>query len=172
MIKKIWNDPVWSKIIASSILGVITLIGIFIKSNYDEKSFYETLIWLVKYPIQLFYILLLFLIGFSVQKIFKLKKNFYSSKQRKLRGFNFTIDIEAGIKSEWTVSFNSNGKPFITDLEIYCMEHGDVPLRFFGNKCSTVGCKNSRLHFNEFEIINHLESYVLNEWNKLNNNTL
>lgn len=168
MIKKIWNDPVGSKIIASSILGLLGLIGIAIKSNYDEKSFYETFIWLVKFPIPLFYIVLSLIIIFIIYKIAKRKKNYYSPKQRKLREFNSSIDNEAGIKSEWTVYFYNNGKPFITDLEFFCLLHDEVPIRFFGNRCSHIGCKNSVLEFNEYEIKNHLESFVLNEWNKLN----
>lgn len=168
MIKKIWHDPVGSKVIAWVIIGILTLVGVAIKSSYDEKSFYETLLWFFNFPIPIYAILIALVTLVLIRKIIKRKKQFYNSKQRKLREFNYSIDTERNIRTEWTVYFGSNGKPFITDLEFFCLEHGNVPIRLFNNRCSHIGCKNASLNFNTFELKNYFESLVINEWNKLN----
>lgn len=169
MIKKIWKDPVGSKVISWIIIGLLTLIIVKVKSHYDDKSFAETFNSLINYQIKLFYVvsgIILFIIS---RLIFKRKKGFFNKSQKQLRTFNNTTDANQGIRNEWTVYFGDNGKPFITDLEFYCTEHGDVPLRFYGNNCSMNGCKNSNLNVDEYRVKNHLESLVINEWNKMNN---
>ena len=40
---KVWNDPVWSKVIAATIISVGALIYTYVKSIFDELSFEETL---------------------------------------------------------------------------------------------------------------------------------
>jgi len=168
MLKKIWNDPVGSKVISWVIIGVLTLIGVGIKSSYDEKSYYETFVWLMTFPIPVYFLLVSITLLLLLRHWFKRKKQFYNAKQRKLRQFNCSDDPEQNIRTEWTVYFGMNGKPYISDLEFFCLEHGEAPIRLFGNRCSHVGCKNSILKFNEFELKNYFESLVLNEWNKLN----
>jgi len=167
MIKKIWKDPVGSKVISWLIIGVLTLIALKIKSHYDDKSFRETLDWLINYQTKLIYIVLGIITYITIRFIFKRKKNFYSKKQRQLREFNHMTDSNQGVRNEWTTYFGSNGKPFITDLEFYCTGHGDAPLRFYGSNCSVNGCKNSRLNVSEHRVKNHIESLVINEWNKI-----
>ena len=56
MIKRIWNDRVGSIVISSLIIGALPLIGIKIKSSYDEKSFVETLSFLMAYFIYMTYL--------------------------------------------------------------------------------------------------------------------
>lgn len=171
MIKKIWKDPVGSKIIAWLIILILTLIGIKIKSYYDEKMFIETIIFILNYKIQL-WIAILFLLFLYLLKILYLsifsKKDFYTKNQQKLREFNTLTDNEQGIRYEWTVWFsNRNSKPFISDLEFYCTRHDNVPLKFLGKNCYVSGCKNSKVNINEFKAKNYIESLVLDKWNKM-----
>ena len=171
MIKRIWNDRVGSIVISSLIIGALPLIGIKIKSSYDEKSFVETLSFLMDYPVKLIHIIIgliaIMLLRWIYSLIFKKKKSHYSKKKLQLKEFNHMTDAQQGVRNEWTVWFGTNGKPFISDLEFFCAEHGDAPLRFYGNNCSMHGCKNSRLNVNEHVIKNHIESLVINKWNKI-----
>lgn len=171
MIKKIWKDSVGSKVIAWLIIGILTFIGVKVKSYYDEKSFSETLNLLMDYQVKLIHIIIalvsILFLRWIYKLIFKKEKNYYSKKQRQLKEFNTMTDTQQGIRNEWTVWFGSNGKPFISDLEFFCTEHGDAPLRFYGNNCSMNGCKNSRLNINEHALKNYIESLVINEWNKI-----
>lgn len=171
MIKKIWKDSVGSKIISWLIIGILTLISVKVKSYYDEKTFSETLNFLMNYQVRLIHIIMvlisILLLRWFYILIFKKEKSNYSKKQLQLREFNSMTDTQQGIRNEWTVWFGSNGKPFISDLEFFCTEHGDVPLRFYENNCSMRDCKNSRLNVNEDVIQNHIESLVINEWNKI-----
>ena len=167
MLKKIWKDSVGSKVISWLIIGVLTIVGLKIKSYYDKKSFAETFNWLVNFEIKLVYGIGAIIVFLILRKLFKPKKRYYNRSQRKLKKFNNNTDLEQGVRNEWTVYFGSNGKPFISDLEFYCTEHGEAPLRFYGNNCSMRGCKNSGLNVNQELAKNHLESLVINEWNKI-----
>jgi len=168
MIKKIWKDPVGSKIISWLIIGAITLFGLKIKSSYDNESLKQTIYNLINFRVKVLYILIAVIIAYILFKIFKSKKSRYSKKQRKLRDFNKSLDNEQGLLFKWVVYFKSNGNPFITDLEIFCTEHGEVPIRFVENNCSINGCKNSRLNIDTYKTENHVDSIVVNEWDKMN----
>lgn len=167
MFKKIWKDPVGSKLIAAGIIGVVTILGVWVKGYYSNESFYEALVWFLNLPIPLYFILSGVILVLVIIRIFRYRKQGYSPKQRKLREFNSSTDTEVNVRAEWTVYFNSKGKPFIADLEFYCLEHGSTPMRFYANRCTYKNCKNSKLSFNEFEIKNIYESLVLDEWNKI-----
>lgn len=167
MIKKIWKDPVGSKIISWLIIGAITLIAIKIKSSYDNESLKQTFYNLINFKVKIIYILICILIAYILFKIFKTKKSGYSKSQKKLRDFNKSLDKEQGLLLKWVVYFKRNGNPFITDLEIFCNEHGEVPIRFVGNNCSVRGCKNSRLNIDTYKVENHVESIVVNEWDNM-----
>jgi hypothetical protein len=166
MIKRIWKEPVGSSVISSIIIGILTLIGIKVKSNYDDKSFNETFNWTIDYQVKLSYVIGIIILLLIIRAIFKSKNDYYNRKQRKLRKFNYTVDPDLGIRSEWGVYFGDYGKPFIADLEFYCTEHGEAPIRFNHN-CNIKECKNSRINLDEYKVKNHLESLVINEWNKI-----
>lgn len=171
MIKKIWKDSVWSKVFAWIIISVLTFIGVMIKSHYDENSFTETFNFLLNYQVKLIYVVLAivaFLLSRWLYKlIFKKEKGYYSKSQEQLRKSNNMTDTQQGVRHEWTVHFRSDGKPFITDLEFYCTEHGDVPEKFYGLNCSRKGCKNSLLMVDTHKVKNRIESVLINDWNKI-----
>jgi hypothetical protein len=168
MFKKIWKDPVGSKIIAWSIIGLIGLISLKATSLVKGITFNETVMRFYELKVRIIYILLALLLTFILIRVFKKKKSSYSKTQKKLREFNKSLDPESGILYKWTVYFKRNGNPFITDLEIFCNKHDDVPIRFLGNKCSINGCENSRIRLDQYGAENHIESIVINEWEKLN----
>jgi len=168
MIKKIWKDPVGSKIIAWSIIGLIGIISVKITSEAKGITFYQALNYFYDLKVRIVYLLLAFLLYFIMFRVFKKKKSYYSKAQKKLRQFNKSIDPETGILYKWKVYFKSNGDPFISDLEFYCTKHDDVPIRFIRKNCPISGCVNSRQRLDEYGTKNHIESIVINEWEKIN----
>jgi len=58
MIKRIWKDPVWSKVIAYGIIALISATIIWIKSIIDETSLIETLKNLITLKVPLIYIII------------------------------------------------------------------------------------------------------------------
>lgn len=167
MIKKIWKDPVGSKIISWLIIGLITLIILNIKSSYDNESLKKTIYNLINLKVKISYILIGILIVYIIYKIFRSRKSGHSRSQKKIKEFNKSIDNEKGLLLKWVVYFRSNGNPFITDLETFCTKHGEVPIRFLDNNCSVRGCENSGMNLDTYKTKNHLESIVVHEWDKI-----
>lgn len=176
MIKKIWNDSVGSKVIASIIIGALSFVVIKIKSSVDEKTFEETFSLLINYQVKLIYLVLgfiLFLVIRSLYRFFFRKKKDeqreggQSLAEKKITSINNLIDSKQGIRNEFTVYIGDNGKPFITDLEFYCTKHENVPLRFYGNNCPISRCENSFLNLDEYKVKNHIESILIDKWNKI-----
>ena len=168
MLKKIWKDPVGSKIIAWSIIGLIGLATIKITSLAKGITFNEALEYFYELKVRIVYVLIALLLTFILIRVFRRKKGYYSKAQNKLRKFNKSQDPETGILYKWKVYFKSNGDPFISDLEFYCTKHDDVPIRFIRNNCPINGCENSRVRLDEYGTKNHIESIVINEWDKSN----
>ena len=70
-IKKIWNDPVWSKVISAVIIAIGSITIAIISSKINDKSFQKTLIQFtsVKLPLWLLLIFLsIFLIFFKIKR--------------------------------------------------------------------------------------------------------
>lgn len=57
--RKVWNDPVWSKVISGIILLILPSVYAFIKSCIDDVSFYDTLTDLMCTDVRLWIILLI-----------------------------------------------------------------------------------------------------------------
>lgn len=63
-IKKIWHDPVWSKVIAFIIIAILTLLYTTTKTLLDGKSFSENLLQLLDFSIPIKYIFIIAFILF------------------------------------------------------------------------------------------------------------
>lgn len=168
MLKKIWKDPVGSKIIAWSIIGLIGIASIKITSLAKGITFNEALEKFYEFKVRIIYVLITLLLTFILIRVLKKKKSYYSKTQKKLREFNKSLDPETEILTKWNVYFKTNGNPSISDFEMFCKKHDDVPIRFIANRCPVQGCENSRIRIDEYGIKNHIESMVINDWEKLN----
>lgn len=172
MLKKIWSDSVWSKVIASAIIGLSLIVYTKIESISKEITFAESLKIILDIKISVVYvigIILVFLILNSIiKKFFKSKNSYYSKKQKKLREFNKIADIEMGLLYKWNVYFEQNGTPFIADLTGFCTKHGKAPLKLINNKCPIRDCDNYRINLDESLAKNHIESLILNDWDEIN----
>lgn len=170
MIKKIWTDPVWSKVISVGILAVITFSYtkfLSVSENVTIKeAFHKILEIKVSVLIVVVAIIIYWITFWTYKKIFPKNSNIYTKKQQELRKHDKSIDSEAGLIFKWTVFFDYQ-TPFIADLTIFCTKHGQPPIRFTGERCSLRGCENSRQPINKYALKNLIESDLIDKWDKL-----
>lgn len=170
MFKKIWSDPVWSKVISVGIVGLITLGYTKFLSVTEDVTFREAFNQILEIKIALVYVLLAlvayWILAYIFRKLFKKEKAYYSTKQQKLRSFNKTIDPKTEILFRWGVYFDYD-TPFIADLTAFCTKHGEPPIRFMGHRCPSPDCPNSRQQINEHAVKNFIESELIDRWEKI-----
>lgn len=170
MIKKIWTDPVWSKVIAVGIVALITLGYTKFLSVSEEVSFKEAFDKTLEIKIAVVYVIAAliayWIIAWLFKKIFKKEKAYYNAKQTKLRTFNKTTDPNTGILFKWGVFFDYE-TPFISDLTAFCTKHGEPPIRFMGDSCPIQGCENSRQRIDKYAVKNFIESDLIDRWEKI-----
>lgn len=155
LLKRIWIDPVWSKVISAILIAIGTTIFISIKSYYQEKSFNEALNEILALKLDLKTILLiviLILIIYLLLSAFRFKysdstkksdidlfntiRNTYLDQDntiRFLREFNFrgAFDTEriAGLDDFIDKCKNSDFKfhnPQLEKLKIQMLKEGEV----------------------------------------------
>ena len=165
MIKKIWKDPVWSKVIAVGIIALISLIYAKIKSVSDEISFVDALKSLLDIKISVVYAIGIIIAFLILRRLFKKKDGYYSAKQEKLRQFNKTTDPNTGIQFKWGVYFDYD-TPFIGDLTAFCTKHDGPPIRFMNDRCPIQGCENSNNRIDNYAVKNFIESDLIDRWEK------
>jgi len=167
MFKKIWTDPVWSKVISVGIIGIISLAYALIKSHSDNITVSQVYESLLQLKVKVIYLLGILLFFYIVKKLTKKKsKSYYTPKQQKLREFNKLRDPNTGIMFRWVVYFDYE-KPFISDLEAFCTKHEGAPMRFVRNCCPIYNCENSRQSIDFHMVTNHIESILIDEWDKI-----
>jgi hypothetical protein len=170
MLKKIWTDPVWSKVISVGIIGVISLIYALIKSHTDDITVRQVYEGLLLLKVKVIYVIGVIVLFYVVKRLTRKKsESYYNTKQQKLRTFNKLTDPNSGIMFRWGVYFDYD-KPFISDLEAFCTKHEGAPMRFVRSYCPVNGCQNSRQGIDFNLVKNHIESILINEWDKFNKN--
>lgn len=97
MLKRIWNDPVWSKVIAAIIISMGAIIYSFVVSKMDDSSFWNTLLKTLISPYFSGLIILL-LLGYIIFDKLKKQKN-AAIKSINTEGRYTWIDIENGVKN-------------------------------------------------------------------------
>jgi hypothetical protein len=170
MIKKIWTDPVWSKVIAVGIVALITLGYTKFLSISEEVSFKEAFDRILEIKISVFFVLVAITIysiaSLALKRNFRKNNSIYTRQQQKLREFNKSADTKAGLLFKWDVFFDYQ-TPFIADLTVFCTKHGQAPIRFMGDSCSVQGCENSRHRIDKYALKNLIESELIDRWEKI-----
>jgi hypothetical protein len=145
---KIWGNSInWEKVKSVKI-------GDWISTEFSFRI-YEVLL----------FIILVSIIYFLGKKYIN-KDSYYSKKQKKLRQFNNIIDNKTNILFRWGVYFDYD-KPFISDLDAFCTKHEGPPLRFVGRNCPIRDCDNHRINIDEYMVKNHIESDLIDRWEKM-----
>lgn len=174
MIKNLWKDPVWSKVIAAIIISIGAFLISLTYSLITKLSVKESFIYLWKYQIPLGpTILVLFILYVLISITIYIKKR-RSSNEEKLedlfhKQFNKVIDNENKITYRFNAYIHSLNKfPFISDLRIYCNNHNSETLMNPHKGCNQIGCIHYNMGYNNREIKQNLETYLLGEWEKMN----
>lgn len=166
MIKKIWNDPVWSKVISVGIIGLISFVYLTIKSKVDGISLQESLQNLIELKVRLLYVVVVVLIYIIGKSVLARKKGFFTRKQERLRRYDRNEDIQRRILYRWTVWFDDD-RPFISDLEVFCTRHDGAPIRFVNGHCPVNDCDNNHINMDYHLTKNHIESILIDQWDKI-----
>ena len=180
MIKKVWGDSVWSKVIANGISyvlgGILLFIGFWIKSKYDNVSVWQNLNTAYEYPIKSGWVAIGFLSILVLRLIYSIVKN-KNKKQPatklsktqankdELRQFTKYNDDKLDIVFRWRVWFDNN-TPHATDITYYCNKH-PTPLKFGGQGCIDSDCKNSKITMNGNNTKLAIESLLQHEYDSI-----
>ena len=97
IIKKIWNDAVWSKVISTSIISLGAIIYAFVRAKFDELSFWDVLTKTLVSPYFLCLVILILFIYILFDKLKKPKKDKISHTNSE--GHYTWTDVENGVKS-------------------------------------------------------------------------
>ena len=105
MIKKIWNDPVWSKVISAAIIAIGTIIITTISAKVNNMSFTEAWgkFWALKIEL---WCLTLVVMALFLLFVF-IKKN---KKERKF--LSYTQGVWSDTKWRWTWICDSQTKKY------------------------------------------------------------
>src|SRR5690554_4711930 len=113
MMKQVWKDPVWSKVISVGILAVLSLIYAKTKSAIEDITFSQAFQSIFDTKIRIIYIIGIIILFLILKRVFKREGSLYSSKQKKLREVNNSLNQETNILFRWEVYFDYN-TPFIS----------------------------------------------------------
>jgi hypothetical protein len=166
MLKRIWKDPVWSKVIAVGIIAIISLLYAKIKSISTEITFQAALQGLINTKIRVIYVLAIILLYLVLRQVLNYKDRSYIKKHDTIRKYNKYLHPQLGILFRWNVYFDDD-TPSISDLTPFCTKHDGPPIRFINNRCPMPGCENSRQAFDNLGVTNIIESDLIDRWDKL-----
>ncbi|HTA83741.1 MAG TPA: hypothetical protein VK783_12425 [Bacteroidia bacterium] len=163
--------------------GIFENVTVFLSKMYTKN---EVIGYLNKeYPIwKILFGATLLLIGYWLTSlIFRLlfgKQNKYNKKREQLKKWN--KQEMGGILWKWDVEFDDSGRPFISNLQPYCISHGEPPLKmslggFLGAAgdyvCPIPGCR-SGVSLNSYQLNSiqkarqYIESHLESTWEKIN----
>lgn len=106
MIKKIWNDPVWSKVISAVIIAIGTIVITTIFAKVNNTSFTEAWNRFWTFKIELWCLALVGIIIFLFLILIKRKSN----KERKF--LNYTQGIWSNTKWQWAWKYDPKTKKY------------------------------------------------------------
>ena len=171
MFKKIWTDPVWSKVISAGIIAAFVFLYALIRSLIDGLSFNLLFQETLNIKIPLVYVVgsfIIYLMALGV--IAKVKGSLRKTKvtpEDILKKNNKWHDINHGILFKWRVFITFKGEPAVADLTPFCTKH-EPPIRYTGNSCPVPSCENHSQYIDIRLVQNFLESKLINQFDKLN----
>lgn len=166
---KIWKDAVWSKVIASSIIGS----AIIIWSYFNVEQAKTILKDIISFKVDLLNVIILIVIFYVIHRLikyFKLKKPTQKELYiENLKRFNSMDNSKGTLHYTWQVGFSEyTQKPFAYNITCFCKFH-EFPLRFKYN-CNDTKCENNKFYVSESELKNWIESALYDDWRRLNGN--
>lgn len=114
----------------------------------------------------IFFIILLVTVYYIAYLLLIKRKNVAINK---LKSLNCFVDDEKHIKVTWDVGIGTiyNHNPFAYNIQFFCLQHGELPLRMQNECCQDSTCPNSYLHIDEWKVKNYIESLLLKKQEEL-----
>ena len=175
MIQNLWKDPVWSKVISAIIISAGAFLISFIYGQITDLTIKESFVDLWNYKILLgptIIILILMFLIVSIIKLIRRKKPYQSSKLEDIfhKKYNKYIDSENKITYRFNAYVSSYNKfPFVSELRVYCNNHEPESLMKPNSGCNRHNCIHFNKGYNETGLKQEIETYLLNEWEKMKN---
>ena len=114
MIKKIWNDPVWSKVISAVIIAVGTIIFTTVSAKVNNISFTEAWNKFWTFKIELWCLALVGTVSFLLFVVIKRRK-----KERKF--LSYTQGVWSNTKWQWAWKYDPKTRKYrIFNLYTLC----------------------------------------------------
>lgn len=174
MIKNLWKDSVWSKVISAIIITIGAFLISLIYSLVTDLSVKESFlyIWNIKTLLgpSILIVILLFLFSSIIRNLGR-QQTTKSERNEDIfhKKYNKIIDSENKVTYRFNAYINSYNKfPFISELRVYCNNHQPESLMDKYQGCNRNGCIHYNKGYNESAIVKEIETYLLNEWEKIN----
>jgi hypothetical protein len=180
MIKKIWNDPVGSKVIAAGVLfaiaGVCSLLTTkpVVESLKDIWEYSTTFEFTFRLVYVVGVIFLLWILYPIVSKLVnKNKKPVIDEDEERRKQFCEANKKREDVGNKLLYRFTTNispstNLPYVTNLKVYCTKH-KIPLEVYLNGCTSTDCKNGNKMLDLDFIERTINSILVYSWEELNN---
>lgn len=173
MLKKIWKDPVVASVIGTLISSFILLVIAVIYSLITDKSIKDSTLFLWNLDIKLGWtILVLFFLILLVAFLKKIRTNSDNRNDKLEDLFHKKFNKITDENNKVTYRFNAyiddlDNYPFISDLRIYCENHGNSSLMSQTTGCNKQGCNHFNKGYNHNQIKKEIESSLLEKWDDM-----
>jgi hypothetical protein len=175
MFKKIWSDPVWSKVISAIIIAGGSFLISIIYSLNTELNLKQSSAFLWNHQIKLgptivviiCGLLILALIQSITQKSPSKREKLESKFHQKFRKIEDSVDPITYRFNAYISSYTNF--PFISELRVYCTAHNDgEKLMSSHSGCPNPNCSKYRISFDQNYLKTHIETSLLKEWEIMN----
>lgn len=174
MLKKIWSDPVGSKVISAGILAICA----YIYSLFSTDTFVEIIDKIWHYQLGLGWTIVTITFLLIIQGFWNRTSNssdkgdsmktYTNQTKENFRKANTKLLFTDDILVRFTTWFASgNGLPFIADVVAYCNLH-PVPMRMSRQGCPEHNCVHNNYQIDLVNTKHTIESILIDEWEKSN----
>lgn len=143
----------------------------FVKKQFSEEGTVSWG-WLLDNRFSLLYVvifigLFLAVVGLIAVIWYITPENMHKRKEKEiqsqLKKFNNVIFKDYKIRATWEVVTEGlmDDNPFITNLQLFCMNEQHQPIRMQGGMCPNQGCPNHIRRVDEYKIKNQIESELI-----------
>lgn len=159
-------------LVSIAISGILNepIIAAFKMIPWDKTTSTENWEWIFLPKVSIlniiFFIILLVTVYYIAYLLLIKRKNVAINK---LKSLNCFVNDEKHIKVTWDVGIGTiyNHNPFAYNIQFFCLQHGELPLRMQNGCCQDSTCSNSNLYIDEWKVKNYIESLLLKKQEEL-----
>ena len=159
-------------LVSIAISGILNepIIAAFKMIPWEKITSTETWEWIFLPKVSIlniiFFIILLVTVYYIAYLLLIKRKNVAINK---LKSLNSLVDDKNHIKVTWDVGIGTiyNHDPFAYNIQFFCLQHGELPLRMQNGCCQDPTCSNSSLCIDGRKVENYIESLLLKKQQEL-----